>query len=63
MEVRKDCITSEIYIYVKIYYEKMSMIYYIKRNYFDVKYTYLLLSVPLQKSKSETERLYEERFL
>ena len=35
----------------------------IKTFSFDVKYTYLLLSVAVLQSKNETDRFYDERFL
>ena len=47
-------------IRLEIYYEKMPMNWYIIKTFtFDIKYTYLLLSVVVLQSKSEADRFYD----
>ena len=49
-------------IWLEIYYEKIPLIWYIVKAFtFDVKYTYLLLSVVVLQSKSEADRFYDEK--
>ena len=48
----------------EIYYEKMPLIWYIIKTFtFDVKHTYVLSSVAVLQSKSETDSFYGKRLL
>ena len=47
-------------IWLEIYYDKMPMNWYIIKTFtFDIKYTYLLLSVVVLQCKSEADRFYD----